>query len=398
MYDILDTVTHDDFNTTQEETIIDPVISDDVEQTVSPKEKALTIHQAEVDVVPATPEVELAIQPLNIAHNTQVVKDTFKTFWDKKLVYLKGIESQIIGVGNLDINDKSSYELIATLRKQIKSERLELGKTIIASKKAPQEFIKTLNEIDNLIDNTYKSIELIASTKENAYEQLVAAEKQRVAKEKAALLQKRVDALKAIDSEMDLILLEAMSPEQFDKVLTERTQIYTEAQELKARLEQLVNDRFDALMKVEKFLTKDTIELLTDQEYEDILTKAIEEFNTRKETIAKALLLEKENKELKDKVQAQEKLITAQQQPVVTPIAAAPKVGSTLITPNAQTDRLKDIQLMESISLDLLAITERCKDFSSAVTKEAIEKNVTNLYDWLLKLVAHAKQTNRTGI
>lgn len=398
MYDILDTVTHDDFNTTQEETIIDPVISDDVEQTVSPKEKALTIHQAEVDVVPATPEVELAIQPLNIAHNTQVVKDTFKTFWDKKLVYLKGIESQIIGVGNLDINDKSSYELIATLRKQIKSERLELGKTIIASKKAPQEFIKTLNEIDNLIDNTYKSIELIASTKENAYEQLVAAEKQRVAKEKAALLQKRVDALKAIDSEMDLILLEAMSPEQFDKVLTERTQIYTEAQELKARLEQLVNDRFDALMKVEKFLTKDTIELLTDQEYEDILTKATEEFNTRKETIAKALLLEKENKELKDKVQAQEKLITAQQQPVVTPIAAAPKVGSTLITPNAQTDRLKDIQLMESISLDLLAITERCKDFSSAVTKEAIEKNVTNLYDWLLKLVAHAKQTNRTGI
>ena len=393
MYDILDTVTHDDFNTTQEETIIDPVISDDVEQTVSPKEKALTIHQAEVDVVPATPEVELAIQPLNIAHNTQVVKDTFKTFWDKKLVYLKGIESQIIGVGNLDINDKSSYELIATLRKQIKSERLELGKTIIASKKAPQEFIKTLNEIDNLIDNTYKSIELIASTKENAYEQLVAAEKQRVAKEKAALLQKRVDALKAIDSEMDLILLEAMSPEQFDKVLTERTQIYTEAQELKARLEQLVNDRFDALMKVEKFLTKDTIELLTDQEYEDILTKATEEFNTRKETIAKALLLEKENKELKDKVQAQEKLITAQQQPVVTPIAAAPKVGSTLITPNAQTDRLKDIQLMESISLDLLAITERCKDFSSAVTKEAIEKNVTNLYDWLLKLVAHAKQT-----
>ena len=101
---------------------------------------------------------------------------------------------------------------------------------------------------------------------------------------------------------MDLILLEAMSPEQFAKVLLERTQLYTDAQELKAQLEKIVNDRFDALMKVEKFLPKETIELLTDQEYEDILLKATTEYNTRKEALDKALLLEKENKELKDKV------------------------------------------------------------------------------------------------
>lgn len=198
----------------------------------------------------------------------------------------------------------------------------------------------------------------------------------------------------AIDSQMDLILLEAMSPEQFDKVLAERTQIYTEAQELKARLEQIVNDRFDALMKVEKFLDKEIIRDLTDQEYEDILLLATAEYNTRKETIAQALILEKENKELKDKVAAQEKLIKAQEQPPAIIMAPARNGGSTLITPNKQTEKLKDIQLMDSISLDLLAINTKGNDLSNKVLKESIEKNVTNLYDWLLKLIANAKQTN----
>jgi len=393
MFDILDTVQHDDFNATQEETLLDPVISDDIQETTSTKEVVLTIYTPDNNVQPP-PDVELIIQPLNISNNTKAVKETFKSFWDKKLVYLKDIEAQITAVGILDINDKTSYELIATLRKQLKTERLKLGKDIIDGKKAPQEFVKALNEIDNTIETAYKAIEFIASTKENAYEQLVEAEKQRVAKEKAILLQKRVDALAAIDSQMDLILLEAMSPEQFDKVLAERTQIYTEAQELKARLEQIVNDRFDALMKVEKFLDKEIIRDLTDQEYEDILLLATAEYNTRKETIAQALILEKENKELKDKVAAQEKLIKAQEQPPAIIMAPARNGGSTLITPNKQTEKLKDIQLMDSISLDLLAINTKGNDLSNKVLKESIEKNVTNLYDWLLKLIANAKQTN----
>lgn len=394
MFDITDTVAHDEFNNIQEEIQMDPIISDD-EETPPSKTQLINIPE---NIVANTPEAELNIQPLNISHNTQVIKETFKTFWDKKLVYLKNIESQINSVGNLDINDKPSYELISTLRKQIKNERLELGKTIIASKKAPQEFIKTLNEIDGLIDKTYKEIELIASTKENAYEQLVAAEKQRVAKEKAELLQRRVDALAAIDSQMDLVLLEAMSKEQFDKVLAERTAIFTEQKELQARLDQLVTDRFEALMQVEKFLDKEIIRDLTDFEYEDILTKATEEYNTRKQAIAESIRIQKENEELKNKLAAQEKLLKAQEQAAAPIIAPPIKTGSTLISPSKQTDRLKDIQLMESISLDLLAINERCKDFSSSVSKEAIEKNVTNLYDWLLKLIANAKQTNRTSV
>ena len=395
MFDITDSVQHDEFTTTQEETIIDPVISDDIQETTSTKEVVLTIYTPDNNVQPP-PDVELIIQPLNISNNTKAVKETFKTFWDKKLVYLKDIEAQISGVGTLDINDKSSYELIATLRKQLKTERLKLGKDIIDGKKAPQEFVKALNEFDITIETAYKAIELIAATKENAYEQLVAAEKQRVAKEKAILLQKRVDALAAIDSQMDLILLEAMSPEQFDKVLAERTQIYTEAQELKARLEQIVNDRFDALMKVEKFLDKDFIELLTDQEYEDTLATATAEYNTRKETIAQAVALQKQNKELLDKVAAQEKLLKAQEPQVVTSAPVAPRGngGSTLIAPNKQTEKLKDIQLMESISLDLLAINTKGSDLSNKVLKESIEKNVNNLYDWLLKLIGNAKQTN----
>ena len=359
MFDITDSVQHEEFNTTQEETIIDPVISDDIQETTSTKEVVLTIYTPGNNVQPS-PDAELIIQPLNISNNTKAVRETFKTFWDKKLLYLKEIEAQITAVGTLDINDKTSYELISTLRKQLKNERLKLAKDIIDGKKAPQEFIKALIEIDNTIDKAYKDIELIASTKENAYEQLVAADKQRVAKEKAELLQKRVDALKAIDSEMDLILLEAMSPEQFAKVLLERTQLYTDAQELKAQLEKIVNDRFDALMKVEKFLPKETIELLTDQEYEDILLKATTEYNTRKEALDKALLLEKENKELKDKVAQQEKVLKAQElntaTPIVVPVALRGNGGSTLISPNKQTEKLKDIQLMESISLDLLAI------------------------------------------
>ncbi len=395
MFDILDTVQHDDFNATQEETLLDPVISDDIQETTSTKEVVLTIYTPDNNVQPP-PDVELIIQPLNISNNTKAVKETFKSFWDKKLVYLKDIEAQITAVGILDINDKTSYELISTLRKQLKNERLKLGKDIIDGKKAPQEFVKALNEIDNTIETAYKAIELIASTKENAYEQLVAAEKQRVAKEEAELLQKRVDALKAIDSEMDLVLLKAMSPEQFDKVLIERTQIYTDAQELKARLQQIVNDRFDALMKVEKFLPKETIALLTDQEYEDILLLATAEYNTRKETLAQALALQKSNQELLAKVAAQEKLLKAQEPPVVTSAPVAPRGngGSTLITPNKQTEKLKDIQLMESISLDLLAINTKGSDLSNKVLKESIEKNVTNLYDWLLKLIANAKQTN----
>ena len=392
MFDITDSVQHEEFNTTQEETIIDPVISDDIQETTSTKEVVLTIYTPGNNVQPS-PDAELIIQPLNISNNTKAVRETFK-----KLLYLKEIEAQITAVGTLDINDKTSYELISTLRKQLKNERLKLAKDIIDGKKAPQEFIKALIEIDNTIDKAYKDIELIASTKENAYEQLVAADKQRVAKEKAELLQKRVDALKAIDSEMDLILLEAMSPEQFAKVLLERTQLYTDAQELKAQLEKIVNDRFDALMKVEKFLPKETIELLTDQEYEDILLKATTEYNTRKEALDKALLLEKENKELKDKVAQQEKVLKAQElntaTPIVVPVALRGNGGSTLISPNKQTEKLKDIQLMESISLDLLAINTKGSDLSNKVLKESIEKNVTNLYDWLLKLIGNAKQSN----
>lgn len=178
--------------------------------------------------------------------------------------------------------------------------------------------------------------------------------------------------------------------------MQKRTQIYTEAQELKARLEQIVNDRFDALMKVEKFLAKDFIELLTDQEYEDTLATATAEYNTRKETIAQAVALQKQNKELLDKVAAQEKLLKAQEPQVVTSAPVAPRGngGFTLITPNKQTEKLKDIQLMESISLDLLAINTKGSDLSNKVLKESIEKNVTNLYDWLLKLIGNAKQTN----
>ena len=157
MFDILDTVQHDDFNATQEGTLLDPVISEDIQETTSTKEVVLTIYTPDNNVQPP-PDAELIIQPLNISNNTKAVKETFKTFWDKKLVYLKNIESQITGVGTLDINDKTSYELIATLRKQLKAERLKLGKDIIDGKKAPQEFVKALNEIDNTIETAYKAI------------------------------------------------------------------------------------------------------------------------------------------------------------------------------------------------------------------------------------------------
>lgn len=396
MFDITDTTSHDESNVTQEEEIIDPVISDDSQDT-SVKTEVILASEIPTNIIP---ETELNIKPLNISNNTKAVKETFEVFWNKKLTYLKNIEDQITAVGNLDINDKASYELISTLRKQLKAERIKLGSDIVDVKKAPQDFIKTLNDIDKKIDSAYKAVELIASTKENAYEQLVAAEKQRIAKEKAELLQKRVDALKAIESEMDLILLEAMSPEQFNKVLGERTAIYTEQQELKARLEQLVTERFDALMKVEKYLPKDTIELLTDQEYEDILSTATTEYKARKEAIDKALELEKENKAQRDKIAALENQLKAQEQPPVlgVPINAPMHSKSTLKSPNADTDRLKDIQIMESISLDLLAINKRCDDISNSKAKESIENNVTNLYDWLLKIIANAKQTNRTSI
>ena len=133
MFDITDTVQHEDFNTTQEETLVDPIISDDVEPNTATKEVVLTILTPENNVQPP-PATELIIQPLNISNNTKAVKETFKTFWDKKLLYLKDIEAQITGVGTLDINDKTSYELIATLRKQLKAERLKLGKDIIDGK------------------------------------------------------------------------------------------------------------------------------------------------------------------------------------------------------------------------------------------------------------------------
>jgi len=123
MFDITDTTSHDESNVTQEEEIIDPVISDDSQDT-SVKTEIIFVSEIPTNIIP---ETELNIKPLNISNNTKAVKETFEIFWDKKLIYLKNIEDQITAVGNLDINDKASYELISTLRKQLKAERIKLS-------------------------------------------------------------------------------------------------------------------------------------------------------------------------------------------------------------------------------------------------------------------------------